>query len=234
MRGTIPEDAPADAVLDDIRVLAPDVAIFRCPSGSTVQSAALLGSGLVPLHADTLVYYQGALEQSGPVAPMKRSEEILRAVASDGEGIAAVAHLAFSGYRSHYHANPRFGHDRILAGYVDWAIAYARPGQAGMDAWVVKRAGDAIGFATCRADAKRAEVEILLNAVHPDYSGQGIYTRLVAAMMNEYRHAGIRTIRVSTQAWNCRVQRAWIRLGLLPHHALDTYHLNLPARGAQA
>lgn len=234
VRGEIPGDAPPDAVLEDVKVLAPDVAIFRCPAGNSRQIAALLHSGLVPVHADTLLYYQGALERSAPATPAEPGEEIIRAMASDAEGIAAVAGAGFAGYRAHYHANPRFGHDIILAGYVEWAIAYARPDQPGMEAWVAKRDGSTIGFATCRADARGDAVEILLNAVHPQYEGQGVYTRLVATMMREYRCAGIRSIRVSTQAWNCRVQRSWVRLGLLPQYALDTYHLDLPTRGIQA
>ena len=234
IRGEIPGDAPADAVLEDVKALAPDVAIFRCPAGNPRQTAALLRSGLVPLHADTLLYYHGALGQLPPAASTEPGEDIFRATASDAEGIAAVAGLGFAGYRSHYHANPRFEHDRILAGYVEWAIAYTRPDQPGMEAWVAKRDGNIIAFATCRADASGDAMEILLNAVHPQYEGQGVYTRLVATMMREYRSAGLRSIRVSTQAWNCRVQRAWVRLGLLPQYALDTYHLDLPTRGIPA
>lgn len=228
VRGSIPASAPENATLNDIRALEPDVAIFRCPAGDRAQVKCLTREGYSPVHADTLIYYKGALARIECLNSTTPGEEILRAGESDDNAIRVIAELGFSSYRSHYHANPRFGGEQILAGYIEWATAYAGPGTTDVEAWVVKQDGEVIGFATCCASVDTSTLEIPLIAIHPNHSGRGVYTRLVGALMYEYKRLGISAISVSTQVWNYAVQRAWVRLGLSPDHAVETYHVNLP------
>lgn len=231
-RGTVPPLAPADAVLEAVRRSRPDVAIFRCQAGDPAQVHALRNAGFCPIHADTLVHYRGQLEGAPDPGALSGVVAVARAGASDSADLAAIAARAFAGYRSHYHANPLFGAQQILQGYVEWAATGATAED--VQAWRVVQAGETRGFATCRTDTALASVEVLLNAVDPQWQGKGVYTALLAAIMRRYRELGMRTINISTQVWNYRVQRVWTRLGLELERAEDTYHLNLPALGVPA
>lgn len=227
VRGDIPEGAPENAVLLDVNRLAPDVAIFRCAAGDTSQINALYSAGLQPIHADTLVYYSAEIGGIKTSLKPEQGEEIGAALRDDSDMIREVAKLAFSGYRSHYHANPRFDRERILAGYIEWSSAYTRA-HSGLEVRVARQAGQVTGFAMFKVDSRRAMAEVVLNAVHPNHMGRGVYQRIFSALANDLCGRGITALEISTQVWNSRVQRAWVRLGLLPDHAVDTYHVNVP------
>ncbi|WP_163839895.1 GNAT family N-acetyltransferase [Pseudoxanthomonas sacheonensis] len=227
IRGTVPPQAPAGAVIHDIRRLRPSVAIFRCEAGDSTQMQSLRSEGLFPIHADTLVHYRGDLDQAHFADVSSGSVAIVRASARDRDAIAAIAARSFSGYKSHYHANPLFDHEKILQGYVEWATSHAEATTNEVEAWVAEFDGKVRGFATCRLDSESSKVEVLLNAVDPDWSGKGVYTRLLASIMRQYQAAGMQAVAISTQVWNYRVQRVWARLGLVLERAEDTYHVNL-------
>lgn len=226
-RGTIGPNATPDSILDDILALRPDVAIFRCAAGDTGQLAALAGAGLVPLHADTLVYYQAALAAragvGNTIAPAVR-----RSGPGDEEALAHLVRRSFAGYRNHYHANPWFQPAAILEGYVEWALAYATSPAPQKETWVRCENDEVRGFATCRIDATGSTVEIVLNAVDPDWQGRGLYSELLDFLLAHYARSGMTELSVSTQVWNYRVQRAWARAGLAIDRAYDTYHVNVP------
>lgn len=234
IRGTVPPQAPAGAVIHDIRRLRPCVAIFRCEAGDSTQVQSLRSEGLFPIHADTLVHYCGDLGQARLVDVSSGSVAIARAGARDRDAIAAIAARSFSGYKSHYHANPLFDHEKILQGYVEWATRHAEAATDGIEAWVAKLDGKVRGFATCRLDSESSKVEVLLNAVDPDWNGKGIYTGLLASIMGQYQAVGMQAVAISTQVWNYRVQRVWTRLGFVLERAEDTYHVNLHGQAGGA
>lgn len=227
IRGAVPPHAPAGAVLHDIRQSRPDVAIFRCEAGDSTQVQSLRSEGLSPIHADTLVHYRGRLGEFPLADAQPGNVAVARAGAKDRDAIASIAARGFSGYKSHYHANPLLSHEKILQGYVEWAVSYAESTVDGVQAWVAEFDGKVRGFATCRPSTDLLQVEVLLNAVDPDWSGKGIYTGLLASIMRQYGAAGMKAIAISTQVWNYRVQQVWTRLGFVLERAEDTYHVNL-------
>lgn len=227
-RGVLGGSAPPDQIRSDIDALRPDIAIFRCAAGETSQIAALVAAGLVPLHADTLVYHRIALADSSAGGGSGRAAAIGPAGKEDEHVLAAIVRRSFHGYRNHYHANPLLAADAVLEGYVEWALDYAIRPLEGQQTWVYRADGEARGFATCRMKADRSEVEVVLNATDPSWSGRGFYSTLLRFLIAHYRDAGFTSLTISTQVWNYRVQRVWARAGLVMDHAWDTYHVNIP------
>lgn len=68
---------------------------------------------------------------------------------------------------------------------------------------------------------------IPLNAVHPDYQGRGIYTKLAKAAIRWLRAQHAEIIEIKTQLPNAGVHRTWCRLGAQSTCAFHTFHLNL-------
>lgn len=227
-RGVVADAAKPDQIRSDIASLRPDIAIFRCAAGETTQIAALVNAGLAPLHADTLVYYRIALGESSVDDRSGQDPAIGPACSEDEEALATVVRRSFHGYRNHYHANPLLPADAILEGYVEWALDYAIRPVDGQQTWVYRADGNVRGFATCRLKADHSEVEIVLNATDPDWTGRGFYSTLLRFLIAHYRKTGFAALVISTQVWNYGVQRVWARSGLVIDRAWDTYHVNVP------
>jgi ribosomal protein S18 acetylase RimI-like enzyme len=226
-RGHLVDDPELVApLLGDIQQLGVDIAIFRLPAGSIHLLRELNEHGLTPIHADTLVYHTRDLCEPIPDEQTGRTWSIGPANADDSTGIAAVARQSFATYRSHYHANPLLNPALIAEGYAEWAISFIRQNTPDLETWVARQAGRVIAFATCRLAHPARDVEIVLNAVAPEYAGQGVYGSLLRHMLLDYRERHFQSVRISTQIWNYRVQRAWARAGFRITHAYDTYHVN--------
>jgi Acetyltransferases len=225
------DDTPgaASTLLRDLRELDAEIAIFRVPAGSTNLLLELIDSGLSPIHADTLVYHSRNLSEPIPDEPSTMAWSIQPAAINDGPAIAAVAQHSFGSYRSHYHANPLLDPARIAEGYAEWATSFIRQDSPALETWVAQRDGQVIAFATCRLSLPEHDAEIVLNAVSPDQEGQGVYGSLLRQILRAYRIRHFEHVRISTQVWNYRVQRAWTRAGFVLTHAYDTYHLNIAA-----
>lgn len=228
VRGVLSTEHAADTVLNDINILRPDVAIFRCAAGDTSQIAALGGVGLYPLHADTLVYYAARLRDDAPLPPPTPAHDIRRASPSDADAVAGIVRGGFHGYRNHYHANPRLLPAAILEGYVEWALDYATVSSESRQTWIYSVNGIARSFATCRLNENGEDIEVVLNATAPDAAGHGFYSRLLEYLMAHFGRTGRRRVLISTQIWNYVVQRVWARAGLVIESAYDTYHVNVP------
>ena len=226
-RGIIPSSAPVETVVREIRSLQPDVAIVRLAAGDHRPVQALIEDGLIPLHADTLVYYETLL--ANPTFTHPDPSDLVRVASpSDAESLAHIARRSFVGYRSHYHANPRFSTSSITEGYVEWALSYLAGEADGRRTWVVEASpGKVVGFATCNEQAAGMQVEIVLNATDPAHMRAGHYSRLLRGILDYYRRRGFVSLCISTQVWNFAVQRVWARAGLVIRSAFDTYHINL-------
>ncbi|MGD1895440.1 MAG: GNAT family N-acetyltransferase [Phormidesmis sp.] len=64
--------------------------------------------------------------------------------------------------------------------------------------YVVERSGDAVGFVSIRIDSDSKVGEIGLNAVHPDYSGQGIGTEMYKFATDKMKSSGMQVATVAT------------------------------------
>lgn len=205
---------------------AADIAILRIPAG-TGQQLQLLGRyGLHPIHADTLVYYQVPLVAHEP-KPLRNHDLVFaEATERDALELNTLVTGAFDGYVSHYHANPRLDPALILAGYAEWAAGYLAGRGHGRIAWVARRNGVILAFICCSHDEQKQECEVVLNGVHPDHWGGGIYGDVIRHTQAQYRQRGYRTMKISTQIWNFAVQKVWNREGFVLDQAYDTFHVN--------
>lgn len=173
---------------------------------------------------DTLVYYRRSLDRC-PNAFVPRVDTTLRlATAQDGAAVAQVARAAFSDYVGHYHADPRIDKASADAAYVEWAAQSIVRNTGDTPVLVAEQDQEKIiGFLSLRRN-NETEFEIVLNAVHPDNHGNGLYTALVTEAVRVASKSGASLIVVSTQINNYAVQSVWTRLGFVHYRSLYTFH----------
>ncbi|MDJ0323891.1 GNAT family N-acetyltransferase [Cryobacterium sp. PH31-AA6] len=199
-----------------------DVAIVRMPAGPSSFAQEITAMGFPVVHADTLVYYECSLvERAIAVTP---SEGVLidRALPGDSEELSALVDLVFQDYPSHYAANEHFDPALAAAGYADWAVGFID--SANRHVLLARIQDRIVGFLTL--EVREQTVEIVLNGVHPAWTGRGVYGSLVRAAKSYAGREGVARIIVSTQISNIAVQRAWTREGFRLYAAYDTFHVN--------
>lgn len=222
MRGHLTPPVEARALAREISDAACDVAIVRVPVGNPRALEALPRLGLPIRHADTLVYYVCDLERHVPAALRNRDLAFDLARAEDLESLGPIVAATFNGYVSHYHANPVFPADAVLAGYREWAQDHAAG--EGRQLWVARRAGVIVAFAACETHGDTAEG--VLYGVAPEAAGGGLYGDLIRHTQSVARAAGCRRMKVSTQVGNFAVQKVWAREGFHMDRAFDTWHVD--------
>lgn len=86
---------------------------------------------------------------------------------------------------------------------------------SGWEVYVAERAGIVLGFVSLQLDRQTLSGEIGLNAVHPDWAGQGIGTAMVAFAIARMREAGMKVATVSTggDASHAPARRAYEKAG---------------------
>ncbi len=191
--------------------------IVRCDAADSASIHALEQHGFLLM--DTLVWYARSLE-----ARFEMPSGVRAARPADASTIQRIAAAAFSGYRGHYHADPRLEPQACDALYIDWAVRSLQPAVA--DALLLataEPAKQAVGFvALKRRDAQT--VELRLYGVHPEHQGQGWGKRLVQAALAWAQQQGATRLITSTQVVNFASQRVWSELGLRMVAAQHTFH----------
>ncbi len=172
---------------------------------------------------DTIVYYERTLCGSLPELPVADDGSIRDALPADAEGVGDIARAAFANYLGHFHADPRLDGAAADAVYIDWAQNSVTPRSEGDRARVLQSQDRLAGFLTTKRNSA-SEIEIVLNAVHPDLQRRGYYERLLHDSLVTGREAGADRVVVSTQLNNFRVQRVWSKLGFRLASARHTFH----------
>lgn len=200
-----------------------DVAVLRIPAGLGARIHELRRWALPVLHADTLVYYRCDLTRHAPAA--LRNADLALSIAAEGDlpELRALVAETFRGYTSHYHANPLFPREDILAGYQEWAEGHLS--RQGCSLWIARRLGRIVAFAACQ-DHDDGGAEGILYGVAPEAAGGGVYGDLIRHTQAVARDRGARSMKVSTQVGNYAVQKVWSREGFHLYEALDTFHVN--------
>lgn len=230
MRGHAPPGTPSIDVINEVTHSDASLIILRTDAGDCDAIVQLQRLGWPVIHADTLVYY-GIDLAALPHEP--QPEGVRLATNADRDAVHEIAESGFTGYRAHYAANPLLPKDEILAGYVEWAESRLTPSHSGSCTWVVSSDERVAGFATCDLSADMSKVEIVLNAVHPQFSRRGLYGRLLRGILLHYAAQSYRRLVISTQLWNYAVQRQWARAGLSLELAYDTYHIDRRLRARE-
>lgn len=172
---------------------------------------------------DTLVYYSRDLDGVPDPAPSPEGEVLRPATSADAPAVGQVAQAAFAGYFGHYHADPRLDDAAADAAYVEWAETSVKIASPRRPAIVAVQTNRIVGFSTLCINSD-AEIEIVLNAVHPDVQRRGLYRRLIEHGLAAGRAAGCIRAILSTQINNYAVQRVWSRIGFVHDHSLYTFH----------
>ncbi|MGH8173156.1 MAG: GNAT family N-acetyltransferase [Rhodanobacteraceae bacterium] len=224
-RGT-PTLADAPALIDELRRERVDVAILRVREGARELAQEISSAGMPAIVADALVHYAVDLpapESANPAGPRVR---LRRADARDAANLVAMVRRIFSGYPTHYHANPLFDPERILDGYAEWAVRHAERNDDGRLAWIVEVDGEAVGFSCVEIAHDDSTARGVLNGILPDWRGRGIYRAMLRAMLARFSDEGVKRFVISTQVHNTAVQRVWISEGFTLERNENTVHVN--------
>lgn len=169
---------------------------------------------------DSLVYYTGPTRTTPLVLDGFRIRD---ATSNDATQIASIATSAFTNYMGHYHVDPRIDSNLATDGYADWARRLVRSDHAHDRTFVALDENRRVGFLSMTTmDSDVAE--IILNAVHPSYQGQGIYSALLSHATTHAAELGSKQVTISTQLTNYRVQKVWSKFGMWLDSAFFTFH----------
>ena len=216
-------DVSADLEAIDAAAKAQAVKLLSCrlDVGNLHRVHALEAAGYQLM--DTLVYCGRPLANSP--SPRQLPDEVTcrPAKAIEAGAVGAIARVAFAGYMGHYHADSRLENTAADAVYVQWAETSTEQTSAKAPVLLAELNGQVAGFVALRRNSRK-QAEIVLNAVHPDCQGRGLYTALVAYALDHAKAQGDVSMIVSTQINNYAVQRVWTRLGFIHEKSLYTFH----------
>lgn len=172
---------------------------------------------------DTLVYYKWDVRDVPVPRPLPDGITLRRAVPNDNAQVAGVAACSFSSYLGHYHTDPRLDDTAADAAYVEWAETQIQNLDVKNPVTVAVINNSIIGFIIPQKNSNE-ELEIILNAVHPDHQRGGIYSQLITKVMSDAKKLKFKRIMISTQVNNYDVQRVWSRLGFFHFQSFYTFH----------
>lgn len=210
-------------LLEQLLTHSVDVAIVRIPWEEAGQLSRLDRVGLPYLVADSLVYYAADLQRHAAHTLRNPDLEFVQCTVSETPRLEALVEAIFTSYKNHYAANPLFSAE-MLPGYKEWACSYATDDTGHKRAWVVRRGGRDVGFATCAFRGESSEG--ILYGVIPEAAGGGVYGDIIRFTQQFSRQVGCSQMEVSTQTHNYAVQRVWAREGFVPVRSYVTLHIN--------
>lgn len=213
-----------DRLFDELVASGADLAILRVPSREAHAIRGLARFGLIPIHADTLVSYVCDLGIHTPAAAAPDGFTIELADDGDRAEISELVTRVFTGYPTHYLANPLLDPAAILDGYRAWALSHIRGDN--LVAWVARKDGRVASIACSAFDATTGTCAGVLHGVHPDFARGGIYTALIRHTQQHFQTLGFTRLTIQTQAWNMPVQRVWVREGFTLAEVYETFHVN--------
>ena len=170
---------------------------------------------------DCLVYYECLTNEKLTLGCS--GLEIREATAEDAEVVGQIARLCFSEYLSHYHADSRLDPIKVSEGYIDWAQRSCMDRNVASCVYLPVVGGMVAGFITLRQNSP-TEGEGVLNAVHPNFAGAGIYGQLITRAKQWCRDNGMERMVISTQIDNLKVQRVWSNRGFHLYKSYYTLH----------
>jgi ribosomal protein S18 acetylase RimI-like enzyme len=149
------------------------------------------------------------------------------ATSSDVEPLVATARASFANHFGRFHADPRIGRAAATTIYEEWIRSCIN----GWADWiVVAMHGDRIaGYSAWKKPSgldQRHGIRLghfSIGAVHPDFSGRGLFTALTRAGMEQLRSSAD-WIEAPTHVDNHAVQRGFLRLGWRIAGAQHSFH----------
>jgi GNAT superfamily N-acetyltransferase len=213
------QPADAERIVKMCRSSNVEMLILRVPTDKAALVQAL--EALEFRSMDCLVYYECPTEDMPAIKPS--TVEIREATTEDAMAVAEIARLCFSSYLSHYHADGRLDRVKVSEAYVDWAQRSCLDREVTSCVYVPIVDKTVAGFITLRQNSP-TEGQGVLNAVHPSFSGIGIYGQLIARSKQWCRDNGMKRMVICTQIYNLKVQHAWINRGFHLYKSHYTFH----------
>ena len=213
------ESADAERIVEICRTSSVEMLTVRVPTNNIAPVRAL--EALEFRSMDCLVYYECPTEDIPAVKPS--TVEIREATFGDVTAVAEIARLCFCAYSGHYHADSRLDRVKVSEAYVDWAQRSCTDRELASCVYVPIVDGIVAGFIILRQNSP-TEGEGVLNAVHPNYTGVGIYGQLIVRSKQWCRDNGMKRMVISTQINNLKVQRAWSNRGFHLYKSYYTLH----------
>ena len=199
-----------------------ELLILRAPSSRIALGAQLLkAERLSAFQADTLVYFAKTLDAVNLSPKIAPNVLIRKSTLYDKVGIGSIAIEAFKNYPNHYLANQRLEPNAVAQGYGEWAERCVFDPHTTVLVAIVDEV--ICGFIATKVVGQSAD--IVLNAVHPKFQGQGVYRKLLQRACEFVFEGGGNVISISTQISNQRVINVWIRSGFVLTESFNTFHL---------
>ncbi len=175
---------------------------------------------------DTLVYFRNKhlVETEIGLTELDGEFSWRIAVPGDSEDIAQLATKVFSDYGGHYHADRRLNRSDCDLVYVSWAENSCVKSACSDVMLLVTYESKPVGFLTIKMQEADETGEIMLNGVHPDFQGKGLYRSLILLAKKWAIQQQLKQLVVSTQITNLAVQKVWCRQGFEPHKSVYTFH----------
>lgn len=192
------------------------IGILRAPASSVQLGAELEAAGAISWQADTLMVFERDLQSwSHDLTGF----DLRVSVTSPSRRLVTSI---FHGYRNHYSTNPYFEEVEPSDAYADWVASAAE--DPGRRVFVAYRGDDEAGVCMTRNVAED-QFEVQLAGVVPGLRRKGVYRSMISEVARVMAGDHFNVMRISTQADNVGVMRAWCRMGFLPIDAINTFHL---------
>jgi ribosomal protein S18 acetylase RimI-like enzyme len=197
-----------------------ELAVVRYPVHLEGVAQLLATHGEKTIDADPTVYWGTPIRKDVPnrspanIAIQRIDESAL-------EIVEQVINSAFSGYRSHWHDNPRTQNIRMEDAYNEWVKNKITNNESRCYLMLVDR--EPAGFAM--TETRELVSEILLAGICTQFQSRGLYRHLLAHIENEMFSEKSVELVISTQSQNRNVQKAWEKYGLIPLMTVRTVHV---------
>ncbi|WP_158939973.1 GNAT family N-acetyltransferase [Burkholderia sp. S171] len=173
---------------------------------------------------DTLIYYELRMLKAEKYQNFSDEFAVRLIQQNDKEAVLSIAREAFSGYYGHYHSDPRLKKSDCDDTYVSWCEKTINNVGNVHGVLVIEDASGICGFLTVRVHEDE-RLELVLSGIAKQYSGRGVYRRLIQSGVGYAREIGIKRVFTSTQLPNLAVQRVWIAQNFIPIKSTHTFHL---------
>jgi dTDP-4-amino-4,6-dideoxy-D-galactose acyltransferase len=180
-----------------------------------IRSAEDAGFRLV----DTRVTLGRSVEEAFAAAAGEAAAQVEAAARGDLPHLKAIARVSHGSTR--FYRDPNFPSERCDALYVRW-IEHSCEGWAD-EVLVHREGGKALGYLSCHLE-EDGWGRIGLFAMSPEARGRHLHRGLLEAALRWFALAGMRGVRVSTQAGNARALRTYERAGFLTTSVEHWYH----------
>lgn len=170
---------------------------------------------------DTLIYYRYDCTRKTPVPPLEQNFYVIREHKPGEENaVRDMAAQIFHDYaHGHYHTDPALDRNCANEVYPDWAYNSCLSREVADTVLVAESGNQLVGFLTFKTKG-----EIILNGVIPSFQKKGIYPDLLNHALNSMRQQGAACVLISTQLTNFPSQKACVKVGFEPAHAMYTFH----------